>query len=145
MDDAAAVCRFNGIGDLPRDRHRRLDRNATTLIPRRRPVDDICKRRPLDQLHHEREPVRRVLDAVDSRDAGVIQRREELRFALEALEAFRIPGDGGRQDLDRHVPTQSPVVCAVDLAHAAGAQRRDDFKRPDAISGGKRHGRQEPS
>ena len=36
-----------------------------------------------------------------------------------------------RQDLDRDVPAELAVAGAIDLAHAAGAERRQDRVRPD--------------
>jgi hypothetical protein len=36
-------------------------------------------------------------------DVGVIERREDLRFALESRHAFGVTSKGFRQDLQRHV------------------------------------------
>ncbi len=48
------------------------------------------------------------------------------RLAREAGAALGIGGEVGRQDLDRHVATELAVARAIDLAHAAGAERSDD-------------------
>ena len=55
-------------------------------------------------------------------------------------ERVRIGGDGLRQDLDRDVPIELSVPCAVHLSHPARAQRRDDFVGAETGSAGKRHG-----
>ena len=39
------------------------------------------------------------------------------------------------QDLDRDVAIQLRVARAIDLAHAAGADRHDDFVRAEASAG----------
>ena len=66
------------------------------------------------------------------------ERGDGLRFALEARAAIRIAGNAGRQDLDRDVAIEPRVARAVDLAHAAGADRGDHLIRPE--SGAGRHG-----
>ena len=56
-----------------------------------------------------------------ARDVRMVERRERLRFALEAREPLRIGGERGRQDLDRDVAIELGIARAIDLAHAAGA------------------------
>ena len=83
MDDALFVGRFQGVGDLSRDRQRLRDRHA----PAR---DDRGKVLPLDQFHHQRAHGTGFLEAVDVRDVRVIQRGECLCLAREAGEAIGI-------------------------------------------------------
>src|SRR5204863_7742647 len=100
------------------------------------------ERFPLDQLHHQRAPVRRTVEGLEAenlRDAAVAERGERLRFALEPREAIGIGGDGIGQDLDRHVAIELRVARAIDLAHAAGAEWGDDFVRADARAGSEGH------
>ena len=47
-----------------------------------------------------------------------------------------------RQDLDRDVPPQLGVARAIDLAHAAGAERRDDRVRAELTVSHLREGRE---
>ena len=61
----------------------------------------------------------------------MVQRGEELRFACEAGEAFRIAAERVGDDLDRDVAPQFRVARAIDFAHAASAQRRDDLIRTE--------------
>jgi hypothetical protein len=46
--------------------------------------DPIGEGRSLDQFHHERADAVRLFQAVDVRDVGVIERRQQFRLALEA-------------------------------------------------------------
>ena len=51
------------------------------------------------------------------------QRRHRPRLGLEPLPHHRIGGDVIRHHLDRDVAIQPQVARAIDLAHAAGAER----------------------
>jgi len=66
---------------------------------------------------------------------GMIQRREDLRFALESRQALGIGGEQIRQDLDGDVAMQPRVAGAIHLPHAARANGRNDFVRPEASTG----------
>ena len=59
-----------------------------------------------------------------------------LRLALKPREPLRIGGERLGQDLDRDVAIQLRVARAIDLAHAAGAERRQDLVRAEACAGG---------
>ncbi len=73
-----------------------------------------------------------VLEAVQMRDVGVVQRREHLRLAAEAREPFGVARDELRQDFQRDVAMEFRVAGAVDLAHAACAKRASYFVRTDS-------------
>ncbi len=51
----------------------------------------------------------------------MIQRREELRLALEARQPIGIAGEEVGQDLERDVAPEPRVAGAKHLSHAAGA------------------------
>ena len=59
-----------------------------------------------------------------------------LRFALEPREPIGVGGERLGQDLDRDVAIQLRVARAIDLAHAAGAEGRQDLVRAEAGAGG---------
>ena len=65
----------------------------------------------------------------------MVQRGERLRFALEARQPLGIGGEAVRQDLDRDVAIELRVARAIDLAHAAGANDRDDLVGAEAGAG----------
>ena len=56
------------------------------------------------------------------------ERRDRLRFALEAGQPVGIGCNRLREDLDRHLAVQFVIPCAVELTHSAGAERRNDLK-----------------
>jgi hypothetical protein len=60
---------------------------------------------------------------------GVIERREQLRFALESREAIRIEGEDSWQHFQRDVSIELRVARSMDFAHPAGADGGDDFER----------------
>ena len=68
-------------------------------------------------------------DIMDLADVRMIQRRNRPRLLLEAADAIRVGGKRLGEDLDRHVTTKTRVARAIHLAHAAGADQRDDFIR----------------
>jgi hypothetical protein len=69
----------------------------------------------------------------------MIQCREQLGFALKPREAIRIMRKRLQQDLQRDVPLQLRVARAIDLAHAARAERGQDFVRAESRTRGQRH------
>ena len=72
----------------------------------------------------------------------MIERREDLRFALEAREPIRIGRERVRQDLQRDVAIQLRVARAIDLTHAARAEQRNHFVGTDtsAVANGHENG-----
>ena len=96
MDDPLLVRRFKCFGNLPRDGQGVLERDRTLR-------DAIRERRPFDQLQYQRARTTRFLEAVNRGDVWMIQRGEELRFALEAGDAFGVGGEERGQSLDRDV------------------------------------------
>ena len=57
----------------------------------------------------------------------MVQRREDLRFALEPRQALGIVRERVGQDLDRDVAIELRVAGPIDLAHAAGAEGGEDL------------------
>ena len=94
-------------------------------------LEAIGERRPFDQLENQRRDAVGVFQAVDRADVRVIECRERPRFAREAGTAFWIGDEMWRQDLNRHVASELAVAGAIDLAHAAGAERRHDRVGPE--------------
>ena len=89
-------------------------------------LETIGQRRSFDQLEDQCSDAVGFLQPVDRADVRVIECRERPRFAREAGAAFGIGGEVGREDLDRDVATELAVARAIDLAHAAGAERGHD-------------------
>ena len=62
----------------------------------------------------------------------MIERREQLRFALEARHAVGVRRERRRQDLQRDVAIQLRVARAIHFAHSPGAEGREDFVGAEA-------------
>ena len=80
-----------------------------------------------------------VADVVDAADVRMVQRGDGPRLALEARARIGIAGDVTRQDLDRDRAIEPRIAGFVDLTHAAGAERADDFIRTEPDSGVEGH------
>ena len=129
VDDPLLVRRFERLGDLLRDRQRFVDRNRAARDALRQIV-------ALDQFHHEGVHAAGFLEPVDRGDVRMIQRRERLRLAFEARQAFGVCGERVGQDLDRDLAAQRRVRRPVDLPHAAFADLGGDFVDAEARAGG---------
>jgi hypothetical protein len=91
-------------------------------------------------LHDQELRSGRLLQTVDRRDVRMIQRGEHVRLALEARHALGIMAEPVGDDLDRDVAAELRVARAIDLAHAPGANKREDLVGAKACAGGKAHG-----
>ena len=79
VDDALLVRRFQGFGDLPRDRQRFIQWNRSS-------GDALGKRGPIDQLDDERGCAIALLQTVNLRDVRMIEPGEDFGFTLEARQ-----------------------------------------------------------
>ena len=61
----------------------------------------------------------------------MIQGGEHFGFALKAREPIRIGGKRSGQDLESDLALQPCVARAIHLAHAADAQRIENFVRSE--------------
>ena len=121
MNDASFVRRFEPLSDLSCDSDCFLDRNRPSSNP-------FSKRRALDEFQHERSHIVRLFDTMDGGDVWMVERTEDFSLALEACEPIRVGRKTFGKDLDCDVSTQAAVAGAIDLAHAAVADRLDDVK-----------------
>jgi len=105
-----------------------LSGNRQRLVHRDRAMlNAIGESWPLHHLEHERLDVIRGLEAVNCGDVRMIQRREEIGLPREPRQTIRIAGEKRRQNLERDLARQPAVARQIHLAHAAGADERDDF------------------
>ena len=116
MHDAPLVRRFQGFGDLSRDRHNLVQWNRSGR-------DAIRQRRTVDQLQDERVHTIGILETVDRRDIWMIERCEDLCFPPEAREPVSVlrSTDGWWQHFDRDVTAEPRVVRSIHLTHAAAS------------------------
>ena len=116
---ASAICRAMGSASCERDR----------TAP-----EALSQVFALDELHDQAANRAAFLETVDMRDVRMVERRQHLRFALEPREPFGIGGEQIRQDFDGDVAIELRVAGAVDLAHAALADQRDDFVDAETVA-----------
>jgi hypothetical protein len=74
-------------------------------------------------------------ETVDVGDVRMVQRGQGLGFALKPRDSLRVGGERLGQDLDRNGAIELRILRAVDLTHAAGAERRPDLVRAEACAG----------
>ncbi len=118
MHDSHFVRGFERFGNLPG--------NGQGFIEWRRTGTVLA----FDQFHHDGA----AFDAINRRNIVMIERRENLRFALKAGHTFGVIGERGRQDFQRELAAEIRIGGAIHLAHPSHAQRGDDFIRPDFAS-----------
>jgi hypothetical protein len=131
MDDPLVMSGFERLGRLFRDGQRFIERDGAF-------VDTLREIVALDKFHHERGQTAVLFESVDGGDVRMIQRGEDLGFALKTGHAVRVMREFGREDLQRDITIELGVPRAVDLPHAAGAKRGEDLVRAEARSERKR-------
>ena len=87
------------------------------------------ERLAFEVLDHEVRDIILLADVEERADVRMTQRRNEPGFAVEALPELRFAGERGRQNLDGDDPIEARVTGAIDLAHAARADRGLDLVR----------------
>ena len=133
MDDAALMGGFKGFGDLAGEGldFREGDRTSFHAV-----ADGLAR----DQFHGEGSAAVGFDESVDDGDVGMVQRGEDFRFAIEASEAVGVVGEGPGENFDGGVAVELGVAGAVDFAHAARAQGREDSVVAELVAWGERHG-----
>ena len=132
MDDAVAMRGVEGGGDL--------DGALDRLVGRQRALRNSIRERLALEARHDEEVGALVLaDVVERADVGVIEGADRLGLALEALAPIGVRRRFVREDLDGDGAIEPAVLRAIDLAHAAGAEGRDDFVGAEAGAGRKAH------
>jgi len=75
--------------------------------------------------------VSRLLEPIDRSDVRVIERRQDLSLALEALHALVVSGERFGQNFDRHLALQLRIGGAINLAHPASSNEGFDLVPAD--------------
>ena len=128
-----------------------------SLVRRRQRVDDLCgdverfrnRQRPLgepcvqrlafDELEHEKPGSVALLESVDLRDVGVVQRGQHARLALETRQMLGLPREGSGDELDGDVSLEPRVAGPVHLAHSARAEEAQDLVGAEPGARGESH------
>src|ERR1700686_3519551 len=75
-------------------------------------------------------------NVVNSENVWMIECRGGPSLLLEAIQPIRVGSKLSRENFDRHVTVKPPVTRAIDFAHAAFAEFRDDRVLSDRGVGG---------
>ena len=130
MHNAPRVRSVQGIGERKRD----LEQFLPVDRPAREP---LIERLTFEQLHGDEWRVRN--DVVDGADARVIEGRCCACFTMEAFECLVRDRNRPGENLDCDGAFEACVSSAVDFAHSAGSERRDDFVGTEARASGQGH------
>ena len=80
-----------------------------------------------------------MTNVVESADVRVLQVGEGVGFALEPLAEFGLLGQVSGQGFDRDDAVEACVAGLIHLAHATGAEWRDDFVGAEPGAGRQGH------
>ncbi len=116
MDDAAAMSRVDGFGNLRGDAQHPIDRQRAR-------DEDVRKGRTVHELEDQRHRRARLFNAVDGADVRMVERREHFRFAMETRQAVRVAGDLRAEALQGDVTMKPGVPSSIHHPHATRAQR----------------------
>ena len=92
-----------------------------------------------DEFQDETFDATGFFEAVNRADVGMIQRCQRASFAAEAGEAGRVAGEFSGQRFNCDVAPEFAIVGAVDFAHAADAEGRQNLVRSQLTPGLHRH------
>ena len=127
MDDTTFVCRAQ------RMRHARAVLEG--LACRERPAGQpVAQRFTGEQLHHRVGRATVAADIVNRQDVGMRKRRDRLGLALEPRQRRRIVRNRGREHFDGDITIEARIARAIDLAHPAFAQLRQDAVRAKGLT-----------
>src|SRR5207247_306041 len=95
----------------------------------------VCERFSVDELENQELGAVGLFETVDAGDMRMIQRRQQLRLALEPRDAFGILSEQRGETLDGDTATEAGVACPIDFAHAACADSGLNFVGTDPRAG----------
>ena len=120
MNDPRGVGRLQRGGDLLGDFERLYQRKRSLR-------QQHVQRLAFGELENEELMAVGFLYRVDAYDVGVVESRDRLGFALEALASLVVVGHLRRQHLERHLPVQLGVLGLIHVAHPPAAEVPDDL------------------
>ncbi len=112
MDDPFFVCGFKGVCYLQAEGERFLPTERTANEPLREILT-------LDHFQDEKALAVHMLETVNSRYVGVVERREYVGLALKTGQPLGVVSQRIGEKLEGHVAAQAGVVGAENLSHSA--------------------------
>jgi hypothetical protein len=99
-----------------RDERKRL-RGGKRPIP-----EQLLEVLPLDVAHRNEDAPVGLARLVDRDDVRVVERGRELRLGQQPLAEALVLGEARREQLERHLPLQPPILGELDDPHAAATE-----------------------
>ena len=119
VDDAHLVGRLECLGNLRRNFDGVGFGHRTTR-------DEIGQVLAADELHRDEPLTVGLVETEDSRDVGVVDRRQRLGLAFKSAHALGVGRERLGQDLDRDFTVEGAVDRLPDHPHAARADLVDE-------------------
>ena len=123
MNDIFTVRGIEPGGNLLRDLDRVTEWNRSAPQP-------ICQRLSLDEFEDQRRDAVPLLDSINRGDVRMINCRQRSRFAIESRESVKIGLEWLRQYFDGDFAPELRIARAIDFAHSAFAQLRENVIGP---------------
>src|SRR6185503_7921084 len=128
MRDALPVRRVKCVGHL--------GANFERLRQRQRPFrQTVSKRLAFQVFDNEVIGVAFAADVIENADVRMVQIRDGVGLALEALAQFRPVGEMTAEDFNRNHAAESRIAGTIYLAHAAGPDGRQHLVWAKALTG----------
>ncbi len=129
--------RMRQLQRVAEPRHDALDIGDVETLPRR---DFVLQARPVQELHHEKRVAGWIdIQVEDRHDVGVPQLRRGTALAHEALADRRHRGVRAN-DLDGDFVEEEGAPRAIDRAHTARGDDRDNLVAPVQDGARRKHG-----
>ena len=122
VDDSVAMRMVECISNLDGEAQDQIERQRTSR-------EALRQRLSLDVLHHDELNAVLFTDIVEGTDVRMVHLGDGPGLALEPLDGLGILRPVRLQDLDSHSPVEARVGRAIDLAHASGAEPRNNHVR----------------
>src|ERR1700739_4014903 len=125
MDQAEAMRFGQSVGNFDGDLEQFARRQRTFLQTLRE-----CF--AFEKFHDQEVDAGLRANVIEVADVGMSDGGERAGFAFEAALKFGVAGKMGGQDFDGNAAVETGVARAVDFAHAASADGRDDLVRAES-------------
>jgi hypothetical protein len=113
----------------------KLNAEAQNISFGQRPFGESCRQRTsLNQLHHQEVQTVLCAEFMDRLDVRMIQLGQRQSFLAELFSRSFIPKSAGREDFHGYIAVELFITGAIDFAHAAGADLRNDATVPEGLA-----------
>ena len=128
MDHAALVRGCQPFEQAARDRERAVERHLADAVA------IALQRLAVDVIHADEPATAGFGDVVDAHDVRARYLPREQKLPAKALERVGFARELGPQQLQCDIDVEREIARAVDDAHAADAEQRDDLKAAEQVA-----------